>query len=131
MKYLCFLVLGLVLGLGAACDDTPTRAPWKQELLDVRIDQLGSADRHRDLRVKGTIRGPFEVSGSGAERTITFSLVDGKATVRVVATGILPDRFREYMIGIVHGRWTEGMLHADELFVAAPEFPSMPKTLPP
>lgn len=127
MRYAWFLVLALVV----ACDDTPTRAPWKQELLNVRIDQLGSADLHRDLRVKGTIRGPFEVSGSGADRTITFSLADGKATVRVVATGILPARFHEYMIGIVHGRWTEGMLRADEIAVDAPDFPSVPKTLPP
>lgn len=126
MKYAWVLVLALVV----ACDDKPTRAPWKQDVLAVGIDQLGSADRDRELRVKGTIAGPFEVSGSGDDRTVTFSLVDGKATVRVVTTHVVPYDFREHMIGIVHGRWTDGMLHVDALSVEAPEFPDLTKKTP-
>lgn len=122
--------LVLLLALVAACDDTPTKAPWKQNPLAVRIDQLGSANRYRELRVKGTIAPPFEVSGSGADRTITFSLVDGKATVRVVTTHIVPYNFREHMIGIVNGRWTDGMLHVDDLFVEAPDFPDLSTKTP-
>jgi cytochrome c-type biogenesis protein CcmE len=123
MKYV--LVLLLVL----ACNGTPTgHAPEKPDLatLDMRIDQLGSVDRDRDLRVTGTVAGPFEVAGDGAGRTITFSLVDGKATVRVIATGVLPDRFREHVTVVIRGRWLGDKLHADDVFVEAPEFPDEP-----
>jgi len=123
--------LFVLLALVAACDETPTTAPWRQDVLAVRIDQVSSASRYRELRVQGTIAGPFEVSGSGADRTITFSLVDGTASVRVVAIGILPDRFREHMIGIVRGEWSEGILHAHAVYVETPDFPAAPKTLPP
>lgn len=121
--------LGFVVVVVVACRDKTEYEPWKPDpaTVDRRIDQLGPTDRDRELRLKGTIAAPFEVAGSGAERTITFSLVENKATIRVVATGILPDRFREHMIGVVFGRWDGDKFHAHDVAVAAPEFPREPK----
>ena len=125
MKYAWLFALVL------ACHDTPsvpTESP--PTILTKRIDQLVPADRDRELRLSGTVAAPFEVAGSGTERTITFSLVQDNATMRVVATGVLPDRFREHVTASVVGRWVGDHFRAREVFVSAPEFPEPKATSP-
>jgi len=117
-----FLLLAVVL----ACQSS-TYEPWKPDpsTIDRRIAELCSADRDRELRVTGTIAAAVDSTGSGSDCTTTFSLVDGTATLRVIATGILPSRFSPHMTAVVYGRWDGAVLRADHVMVGAPELPKL------
>ncbi|MBP1850886.1 cytochrome c maturation protein CcmE [Rhizobium halophytocola] len=75
---------------------------------DLQTTSVGPGTR---IRLGGLVADGTVVRGQG--KTVTFSVTDGKATVPVTYTGILPDLFREGQ-GVV----TEGSFDGSHTFVA-------------
>ncbi len=51
----------------------------------------------------------------GQEETVTFSVTDGGASIKVVYSGMLPDLFEENQGMVGTGRFVNGVFEADEI----------------
>jgi len=136
--------LAFALVAVVACKGDPAPAPRpgsSDEPIRAKfVDELVPSDHGRELRVAGTIEGPLTaVVGSGDERTISFGLVHNGKHLRVIHTGVLPDRFREHFDAAAQGRWLDAgearpiliarglpdagdVFDAREVFVSVPDF---------
>jgi cytochrome c-type biogenesis protein CcmE len=68
----------------------------------------------RSIRVGGLVE-PGSVEHQGDGRTIHFTITDGKNTIPVVYTGLLPDLFREGQGVVAQGRVSGGEFQATEI----------------
>lgn len=65
------------------------------------------------FRIGGLVEDGTLVRGQG--ETVTFSVTDGGASVRVAYTGVLPDLFREGEGMVGTGKYVNGVFQAQEI----------------
>jgi hypothetical protein len=68
------------------------------------VDQLGEADRHELVKVRGVASG-IQARGGSRPAHISFTLSHGDRSVTVVTKDVLPDLFREHSDVVVTGRY--------------------------
>jgi cytochrome c-type biogenesis protein CcmE len=109
------LALVLLAALGCQRDSTSSPGTTAEPIAQKFVDELVPADRGRELRVVGTVEGPVRVSEHDGERVVRFVLSRGDRHLPVLATGVLPDRFREHVTAIAEGRWLDDRASATAL----------------
>ena len=70
-------------------------------------------DASEVFRIGGLVEEGTLVRGQG--ETVTFSVTDGGASIKVAYTGVLPDLFEENQGMVGTGRYINGVFEADEI----------------
>ncbi len=107
-------ILGAVIYLVYA--NTQTNAAYYMTVSELKQCATCSA---QTVRVAGVVQGGSIVRND-QQQTIRFTVVDGKQTMPVTYSGVVPDIFRPGIQVVVEGRYSNGLFQAQTLLAKCP-----------